>query len=154
MFQKPLPFYEEVIAMVESNRLYQRKPVSIPITFTPDDLPPIASHTEALPMTPIGTIFKESYGAFMKNSSVDGFCFVTGKKLAPETEIEIKMVNFIPIPIGETKLSDCQARVMWCNTIPQTDSGKCYEIGAKRIRQDELPIINLDNPDFASMKCF
>lgn len=154
MFHEPLFFCMEDIAMVETNRVYTRNTVSIPITFVPDELPPIASHTEALPMTPLGTFLRETYGAFMKNTSVDGFCFMTGKKLAPGTEVEVKMVNFIPIPMGESKLSDCLARVMWCNSIPMTDARKCYEIGAKRIRQSILPIINWDNPDFASVRCF
>ncbi len=152
MFHEPLSNMEN-IAMVESNRMFQRKKVSIPVTVTPDNLPLVASHTEVLPMTPIGTIFRESYGASMKNTSVDGFCFVTGKKMEPGTEIEVKMVNFNPIPMGEKKLTECQAKVVWCNTIPQTGAGKCYEMGARRSRRENLPILNLKSHHFASIKC-
>lgn len=152
MFHEPLPLMEDT-AMVESNRMFQRKNVSIPVTVIPDDLPPVASHTEVIPMTPLGTIFRESFGAFMKNTSVDGFCFVTGKKMDPGTEIEVKMVNFIPIPMGDKKLEDCQAKVVWCNTLPFTETGKCYEMGARRIRRENLPILNWKNRKFASIKC-
>ena len=140
--------------MVESSRVYQRKKVSIPIVFIPDELPPVASHTEILPMTPYGMIAQDAYGASMINTSTDGFCFISTKKLEPGIDISVKMVNFSPIPMGERDLDQCEARVKWCNTLSETEAGKCYEIGAQKIRKEDLPMMNFENPDFASMKCF
>lgn len=139
--------------MVESSRLYHRKSVAIPVMFTPDDLPPIASHTEALPMTPFGTIERATYGAATKNTSEEGLCLVTEKKLDPGTEIDIKMVDFRPIPMGSENMQECPARVVWCHPVGQTENGKCYEVGAKRIRKIDLPIFDLESHHFASLKC-
>ncbi len=139
--------------MAESSRLYKRKSVSVPVMFLPDEFPLVASHTEALPMTPFGTIARESFGASTKNTSSEGLCMVTEKKLEPGTEIEVRMVNFKPIPMGSEALPQCQARVVWCVPVGQTATGNCYEVGAKKVNTPDLPILNLSNRHFASLKC-
>mgnify|MGYP001413938936 CR=1 FL=1 len=139
--------------MVESSRLYRRKSVSIPVMFLPDEFPIVASHTEALPMTPFGTIARESFGASTKNTSAEGLCLVTEKKLEPGTEIEVRMVDFKPIPMGSESMAQCQAKVVWCIPVGQTAMGKCYEVGARKTCQSDLPILNLGSRHFASLKC-
>lgn len=139
--------------MNESGRLYPRKTLDIPVTIIPDELPIVASHTDILPLSPMGIVERSIYGASMKNSSVDGLCVVTGKKLRPGTEMQVKMLNFRPFPMGDRRYSECDAKVVWCNLLTETGLGKCYEVGAKIIRKDSLPIINWEKMEFASIRC-
>lgn len=139
--------------MVENNRMHERKTVTIPITFKEEDSPPIESHVETLPMTPLDIVLKESYGAIVKNTSDEGLCLITEKKLEPGAGIDVKMVNFTPIPMGENHHSECQAEVIWCNPVAKTEKGTCYEIGVKKVLDKSLPILNWKNPDFGSVKC-
>lgn len=139
--------------MVESNRLYRRKKISIPVTFLPDEFPLVASRTESLPMTAFGTVIRDSYGAITKNTSIEGMCFLTEKKLEPGTDIEIRMVDFNPIPMGSGNTTTCLAKVVWCRTASKTEHQNCYEIGAIRKHKSDLPILNMGNRHFASIKC-
>lgn len=138
--------------MNDSNRVYKRKKYSVPFTFTAEDYPPVASPLHAMPGSAIGLVKKENHGGRIKNTSLDGFCFETGKALPPGTEIEAKMVNFNPIQLGDTRFDDCQATVKWCHRSDERED--CYEIGVQRKRADDLPIINFKDHHFASVKCF
>ncbi|MBU1170559.1 MAG: hypothetical protein KKD44_13430 [Proteobacteria bacterium] len=139
--------------MIDSKRVYTRKKIVIPFTFYPDNVPAVASPTQALPVSPQGIIKKEFFGAAMKDSCSDGFSFITEKKLDPGTEIEAKMVNFMPLDLGGQKLDECQAKVKWCRENRRVGETTCYDVGVQKIRKDNLPIIDLKNPNFASMKC-
>lgn len=139
--------------MEASNRVYKRKKVFIPFVFSPDDSPPVASPTQALPVSPEGLVTYELVGGSMKNSSTDGFCFQTERKLKPGTTIEAKMINFTPLNLGEQVIDDCQARVKWCQESQSADLSPCYDVGVQRIRKEKLPMMNMKNPHFASLKC-
>lgn len=139
--------------MVESNRIYKRKDVSIPITYTLDDFPVVATPTQALPMSPLGFVQRKMRGAFMKNSCLDGFCFYTDKKLEAGTRVDVKMVNFVPLSLGNHQLDQCQAKVIWCRKNRAGLKNDCYEVGVQKIRTDKLPLFNLKSHHFAEMKC-
>ena len=138
--------------MGESRRMYQRRKASITITVSPDDFPIVASPIQALPVSPMGFVTKSSYDAALKNTSTDGFCFVTQKKIEPGTEIDINMMPAPSLHDDDQSPVEYHAIVLWCKPL---DSGKeaSYEIGAKRIRDHHLPILNWRSLDFASMKC-
>lgn len=144
---------KETVVMVESNRYYKRTQVSIPITYVLDDFPVVATPTQALPMTPLGFIQRTMRGAFMKNSSLDGFCFYTDKKLEAGTRLDVKMVNFIPMNLGDLELERCRAKVIWCRKNRMASRHDCYEVGVQKIRADKLPLINFKSPHFGEMKC-
>ncbi|GAB6097308.1 hypothetical protein JCM14469_35620 [Desulfatiferula olefinivorans] len=139
--------------MITSNRLYQRKKITIPFTFVPDDLPPVASPTQALPLSPQGMVERTLFGGVMKNSSADGFCFQTRKKLEPGTEIEAKMINFNRLDLGDHRIDSCTARVKWCHAASDAGEENCYDVGVQKKRTEKLPVINLKNRHFASLKC-
>lgn len=139
--------------MVESNRHYKRKHVAIPITFTLDDFPVVAQPTHAIPLTPQGFIQKTLRGAFVKNSCLDGFCFYTNKKLEAGTRVDVKMVNFVPLSLGDQLVDRCQAKVIWCRKNRAVSNEGCYEVGVQKIREDKLPLFNLKTPHFGEMKC-
>lgn len=138
--------------MGESNRLYKRKNFSIPFTYEAEDYPPVASPLHAMPGSATGILEKPRYAGRMKNTSSDGFCFETGKSLLPGTDIEIKMVDFNPIQLGGTEYSDCRATVRWCHKSGSIED-ECFEIGARRKREDTLPLINFKSRHFGSLKC-
>jgi hypothetical protein len=139
--------------MMTSNRLYQRKRITIPFAFIPDDLPAVASPTQALPLSPQGMIEKKLFAATMKNSSADGFCFQTGKKLEPGTEIEARMINFTRLDLGSHHIEACSAKVKWCRPSLDARNEECYDVGVQKKRTETLPVIDLKNHHFASLKC-
>lgn len=139
--------------MVESQRRFKRKNVFIPITYTTDDFPLVATPTQALPLSPQGFITKPLCGACIKNSCADGCCFYTDTKLSPGTTVDIKMVNFVPLSLGDHTLDQCQAKVVWCRKNHMAERENCYEVGVQKINEDKLPIMNLKTTNFASMKC-
>lgn len=144
---------KEVFDMITSNRLYQRKRITIPFTFIPDDLPPVASPTQALPVSPGGLVEKKLFGATMKNSSADGFCFQTEKKLDPGTDIEVKMINFTRLDLGSHHVETCTARVKWCHQSLDGETQECYDVGVQKKQPESLPVMNMKDPHFASVKC-
>jgi hypothetical protein len=135
--------------MGASRRIYQRKKTFFTITVSPDEFPVIASPIEAIPVSPMGFVTRQTYDGSLKNSSLDGFCFITKKNLEPGTEIEVSLRNDVKDFMSQ---DEWHARVMWCRPVSEENSGY-YEIGAKRIRDGKLPLINWKNPDFGSIKC-
>lgn len=139
--------------MIESQRLFKRKDVSMEITYTTDDFPLVATPTQALPMSPQGFVTKNLCGASVKNSCADGFCFYTDTKLSPGTEVDVKMINFKPLSLGDQRLTQCRAKVIWCHKNVNAARNDCYEVGVQKIREDKLPIMDMKKKNFASLKC-
>lgn len=139
--------------MTESQRRFKRKDVAMAITYTMDDYPLVATTAQALPMSPQGFVTKTLCGASVKNSCVDGFCFYTNTRLSPGTEVDVKMVNFTPLSLGDQRLTRCRAKVIWCHKNTNAPKNDCYEVGVQKIPEEKLPIMDMKKKGFASMKC-
>lgn len=139
--------------MAETNRVYKRKECSVPFLFTAEEYPPVASATQALPMSDAGMIIKKEHTGTMKNSSFDGFCFKTDSSIEPGTELTAKAMTPSPMKLGSGSFSECRTTVKWCMK-NDTDPKNNYEVGVKRLRDVALPIMNFKNKNFALLKFF
>lgn len=135
--------------MVENNRKHERKTAAIPIILMKDDSP---SAESGIDMTPLGMNVSDPVNAVVRNTSEEGLCVATDRKLEPDTRVDVKMVD-APISAGEDQLSECKARVVWCNHAQKTEKTTCYEIGLKITLKKSLPVLNWKTQDFGSVKC-
>ncbi len=135
--------------MVENKRRHERKTVSIPIFMMKGSS---SSAESGIDMTPLGMNVSDPFGAVIKNASEDGLCVRVEKKFEPDDQVDVKMVDD-PILAGDDHVSECKAKVVWCNHIETDEKTTCYEIGLKIFRKKVLPILNWKTRDFGSVKC-
>ncbi len=139
--------------MEGTSRLYQRKKYSVPFTYTAQEYPPVASATQPLPLSDAGLFVEKKHSGTLRNSSLDGFCFEADSSISPGTEINAKMIPPTTIDLKNAELTESRAIVKWCNK-NESDSKLSYEVGAKRIRDEIMPIMNFDKMGFGSIKVF
>jgi hypothetical protein len=145
--------------MAFSGRLYHRSERHVPVAFR------IAEEGEVRPSTYM-TKFEnfhlqkankkkgcQSYGGDICDTSFDGICFETRTPLRQGEIVRMNMINFQKIPFGDQEFASCDARIAWCHK-ENTEKGTCYKVGAQRVREEKLPVINLKTNRFGSVKCF
>ncbi len=139
--------------MEGTSRLYQRKKYTVPFTYTAQEYPPVASATQPLPLSDAGLFVEKKHSATLKDCSLDGFGFEADSSISPGTEINVKMIPPMAGDLKNAELIESRAIVKWCNK-KESYSKRSYEVGAKRIREENMPIMNFDKMGFGSIKVF